>query len=123
MTDLLHNLRAMRAHAAQRDWRTLDEAIAEIGRAESEILRYERDMARARFDRCVKILARIHAVINPPQLQLDDGRVMRFVNPLANDVLQKLSDQIRAIPDEIDRERDSSLDDATDAALAAERRE
>jgi hypothetical protein len=36
MTDLLHNLRAMRAHAAQRDWRTLDEAIAEIERLRAE---------------------------------------------------------------------------------------
>jgi hypothetical protein len=40
MTDLLHNLRAMRAHAAQRDWRTLDEAIAEIERNSTDATRY-----------------------------------------------------------------------------------
>lgn len=70
---------------------------------EIERLRAERDHARAHFDSATKLLMSIRALLYPPPVELPDGRTMAFrpksIDP--HEVLQELSDRIRALPDEI----------------------
>lgn len=61
----------------------------------------ERDHARACYERTVRILCGIYAVINPPRVNDNEGRTWEFISPMASEQLQALSDRIRAIPDEI----------------------
>lgn len=56
---------------------------------------------QARNSKLVQILAGIHELLNPPPVE-HEGKTYRFVNPDANDVLDELSNRIRAIPDSID---------------------
>jgi hypothetical protein len=81
----------------------LSALTAEAGKGEREIevLRHERDHARGCYDRAVKILAGIHAVIYPAIVKLADGRAFAFNSPLLHEQMQALSDRIRAIPDEL----------------------
>ncbi len=67
----------------------------------AEVYAAERDHARACYERTVRILSGIHAVINPPRVTLADGRTVEFRSPMVHEQLQTLSDRIRAIPDEI----------------------
>ena len=67
---------------------------------EIEVLRYERDHAEARFQNAIRHLTAIHALLNPPITEVGDKRY-KFINPLANEALQALSDAIRAIPEEL----------------------
>lgn len=78
-------------------------AHVEAQAAEIERLRAERDNARARFELAAKLLTGIHALLYPPPTTLPDGRtfVFRPENPGPHEVLQELSDRIRALPDEI----------------------
>jgi hypothetical protein len=81
----------------------MDEELERL-RRQVEVLLAERDMARARVDRCVAILTGIHSLLYPPPTRLPDGRVFVFrpTDPNPHEVLQALSDRIRAIPDELD---------------------
>jgi hypothetical protein len=69
----------------------------------------ERDVALARVDRAGKILMAIHALLYPPLVTAASGLTYRFKMPDGpdgpHDLLQKLSDRIRAIPDELDAAR------------------
>ena len=66
-----------------------------------EVLRAERDHTRACLDNAVKLLAGIHALLYPAPVTMDDGRTMVFrpKDPDPHEVLQALSDRIRALPD------------------------
>lgn len=70
---------------------------------ECEVFRAERDRARACFDNTVKILTSIHSLLYPAPMTLEDGRTMVFrpksLDP--HEVLQELSDRIRAVPDKL----------------------
>ena len=69
---------------------------------ENEVLRAERDHARARVDHSVSLLSGIHALLYPAPVRTADGRTMVFrPKPESLDphqVLQELSDRIRALP-------------------------
>ena len=68
-----------------------------------EGLRAERDHARARVDTAVKLLTGIHSLLYPAPIKTADGRTMVFrpKSPNPHEVLQELSDRIRALPDEL----------------------
>ena len=68
---------------------------------EREILRHERDHARARLDNAVKLLSGIYSLLYPAPVTTPDGRtmVLRPENP--HEFMQALSDRIRALPDEM----------------------
>lgn len=70
-----------------------------------EVLRAERDHTRACLDNAVKLLAGIHALLYPAPITTEDGSTMVFrpKDPNPHDVLQALSDRIRALPDELAR--------------------
>ena len=70
---------------------------------EVEVLRAERDHARATVEQAVSSLAGIHSLMYPAPIRMEDGRTMVFRpnHPDPHKVLQELSDRIRAIPDEI----------------------
>jgi hypothetical protein len=76
----------------------------------AEIYAIERDHARACYDKTVRILTGIHALLYPPRFTDNDGRVWEFRSPIAQEQMQELSDRIRALPDEIEK---------TDAAMKA----
>lgn len=68
-----------------------------------EILRIERDIEREKVTRLINLLVSIHSLMYPPPMKHEDGRMFVFrpksVDP--HEVLQELSDRIRAIEDEI----------------------
>ena len=68
-----------------------------------EVLRAERDHARARVDSAVRLLTGIHSLLYPASVTTPDGRtfVFRPKDPDPHEVLQELSDRIRALPDEV----------------------
>jgi hypothetical protein len=68
---------------------------------ENEVLRAERDHARATVDNAVKLLTGIHSLLYPAPITTADGRTMVFrpSDPSPHEVLQRLSDRIRALPD------------------------
>lgn len=68
---------------------------------ELEMLKLERRHLRSTQDRLLKILTGIHRLINPPPLSVD-GKTLKFENPLASEMLDTLSNRIRAIPEELD---------------------
>ena len=72
---------------------------------EREVLRAERDHARATIDNAVRLLTGIHALMYPAPVTTADGRTMVFRpnHPDPHIILQELSDRIRALPDEIAR--------------------
>jgi len=69
-----------------------------------DILRAERDQARARSDSTIKVLLKIHALLYPPSTKTSEGQtfVFRPKDPDPHIILQELSDRIRALPDEIE---------------------
>lgn len=79
------------------------EAADEIERLQraAEIYAAERDHARACYDRAVRILSGIHALLYPPRFTDNDGRTWQFKSPLVEEQMQELSDRIRALPDEL----------------------
>ena len=85
-------------------WSFVHEAAALILSQEQEIeaLRAERDAARASVGRSVELLIGIQSLMYPPPMETADGRTMVFrpknVDP--HEVLQKLSDRIRALSGE-----------------------
>jgi len=70
---------------------------------EREVLRHERDHARAQVDNAVKLLTGIHALLYPDPIKTKDGRTMVFRpnDPDPHTILQELSERIRALPDEM----------------------
>lgn len=66
-----------------------------------EVLRAERDQARARVDSAVKLLTSIHSCMYPSAVKMEDGRLMVFRPENPHEYLQALSDRIRALPDEM----------------------
>lgn len=66
-----------------------------------EVAHWERDRARAQSQAIVEILSGIHALLDPAPVQTPDGRTLRFVNPMAAEVLHELSARIRAVPEQI----------------------
>lgn len=73
--------------------------------ADIDRLRYERDHARACYENTVSLLVGIHSLLYPSPTTLPDGRVMVFrpKSPDPHEVLQELSNRIKALPDEIAR--------------------
>ena len=74
---------------------------AERLRERVKALEHERDDARASQSRCIEMLTRIYALIDPPLIEYE-GKTYKFINPHAAEALHKLSNRIRAIPDAID---------------------
>lgn len=68
-----------------------------------EVIAAERDNARACYDNTVQLLTGVHSMMYPPLISLPDGRTMAFRpdDPNPHEVLQELSDRIRALPDQI----------------------
>jgi len=68
-----------------------------------ERLEIERNHARAQFDGAVNLLCGIHALTYPAPVTTPDGRtwVLRPTDPDPHEILQELSDRIRALPDEL----------------------
>lgn len=58
----------------------------------------DREVARAKF--FVDYLARIHGILYPPVMVVE-GKSFYFNPPNPHEYMQKLSDAIRAIPDQI----------------------
>ena len=76
---------------------------AERNQKRLEILSMERHHWLARFDRLAVLLSGIHSLLYPAPITANDGRVMVFrpksIDP--HEILQELSDRIRALPDEL----------------------
>ena len=68
---------------------------------EAEVYAAERDHARACYERTVKLLTGIHALLYPPRMTDSDGKTWAFRSPMVHEQIQELSDRIRALPDEI----------------------
>jgi hypothetical protein len=90
-------------YKARADALTFALSAREGGEADrrAEILRHERDHARACYENAVRILTGIHAVIYPQIVEMADGRKFAFNSPLLHEQMQALSDRIRAIPEEL----------------------
>lgn len=67
----------------------------------AEVYAAERDHTRACYDKVVRILTGIHALLYPPRTTDNDGRIWEFRSPMAHEQMQELSDRIRVLPDEI----------------------
>lgn len=61
-----------------------------------EVLRHERDHARAQLDNAVKLLTIIHNLLYPAPVTTPDGRAMVFRPENPHEFMQALSDRIRA---------------------------
>lgn len=74
-------------------------------RRQLEVALRQRDAAIARCDSSAAILIGIHSLLYPPLIKLGDGRVFAFrpvsLNP--HDLMQELSDRIRAVPEAIEK--------------------
>jgi hypothetical protein len=68
---------------------------------ELDILRAERNAARARLDQVSKVLSEIYSLLYPPTWLTLDGQEFAFKSNNANDWMQCLSDRIRAIPSQL----------------------
>ena len=68
-----------------------------------DVLKAERNSARMQVDNLVMRLSSVHSLLYPPAIKLQDGRTMVFrpKDPDPHEVLQELSDRIRAIPQKI----------------------
>ena len=67
-----------------------------------EVLGYELQRERFRSEQYFKVLMGIFNLLNPEATKLGDGRVMKFINPYANEVLDRLSSRIRSIKADLD---------------------
>lgn len=72
---------------------------------ENEVLRVERDHARAKFDKVMSLLVGIHSLLYPAPMTRDDGAVFVFRPQNPHEWAQALSDRIRALPDEMEKIR------------------
>ena len=103
--NLMHRLERGIASQYGYDAKTLQRIEAERDqlRAEVERLRVERERWYTSFEHVSRILSGIHALMYPAPFTLSDGRtvVFRPKDPGPHEILQALSDRIRAIPDEV----------------------
>lgn len=78
---------------------------AELRRLEEENGRLfiEREHAQIMYERAIELMTGIYSLLYPAPTALPDGRVMMFrpKSPDPHEVLQELSDRIRALPDEM----------------------
>lgn len=65
--------------------------------------------ARAKADRLAEILLGIHSLLFPPITEVG-GKAFRFKPDDAADYMQALSDRIRAIPEEIGKAQEGTID-------------
>jgi hypothetical protein len=65
---------------------------------ENEVLRIERDHARAQYDMAAKQLAGIWHLLSPDDVTVGD-KTYRFVDPNANETLRELTRRIKEIPE------------------------
>lgn len=65
--------------------------------------RFRPEMRRmwVNYERAVKILTSIHALLYPPVVTDANGQTWKFKSPVSEEQMQELSDRIRAIPDEL----------------------
>ena len=65
--------------------------------------RFRPEMRRmwVNYERAVKILTSIHALLYPPLVTDANGQTWKFKSPVSEEQMQELSDRIRAIPDEL----------------------
>lgn len=81
------------------------EAADEIERLRAEVAGLKAENAHARdcLNSATTLLTGIHSLMYPPEITTADGRVMVFrpksIDP--HEILQGLSDRIRALPDEL----------------------
>jgi hypothetical protein len=93
------------------DTRIAADALTALQR-ENEILRAERDQARAQREFCVKVLTRIHSFIAPEDVVLPDGRRFEFKNiAIEHEMLKGLAAAIRAVPDELKKAESAQSED------------
>lgn len=83
---------------------------------EREALIAERNHARTCYDRAIRLLTGIHAMLYPSRTTDNDGRTWAFHSPMVHEQMQELSDRIRALPDEL-----AKLDGPNDKVSAATR--
>jgi len=79
---------------------------------ENEVLRIERDHSRRQFMVGVELLCGIHYLLYPAPFTRGDGATFVFRPQNPHEWVQKLSDRIRALPDEIDKIRGDAADGA-----------
>lgn len=53
------------------------------------------------YERAVKILTGVHALLYPPVITDANGQTWKLKSPVSEEQMQELSDRIRAIPDEL----------------------
>ena len=94
------------------------EAVLRLVR-DVEVYHAERDHAKACYDRAVRILTGIHALLYPPRFTDNDGRTWQFKSPLAEELIQELSDRIRALPDEL-AALDATKNETSNASVRGE---
>lgn len=68
---------------------------------QNKVLQHQLDAERHRVEFMVRQLTHIHALLYPPTVKMDDGRVMQFHSPMQAEQIQALSDAIRAIPEKL----------------------
>lgn len=68
-----------------------------------EVQRHETARARAQVDNAVALLTGIHSLLYPAPITTPDGRTLVFrpKDPDPHEVLQELSDRIRALPEKL----------------------
>ena len=67
------------------------------------VLEVKLRVERAKVECCVQILSAIHDLLNPQDVKLDNGRIMRFSNPeFQIECYRQLSERIRKIPESLD---------------------
>lgn len=68
-----------------------------------DVQRYEAARARAQVDNAVALLTGIHSLLYPAPITTPDGRTLVFrpKDPDPHEVLQELSDRIRALPEKL----------------------
>lgn len=98
-------------------WRLVDQH-----KRAAEIYAAERDHAKSCYDRAVRLLTSIHALLYPPRTTDNDGRTWEFHSPMVHEQMQELSDRIRALPDEI-AATDAAMKDTPNARLTGLRHE
>ena len=95
-------------HALLAAARERDEQVAELARLRTELERAQNEWSRerARADNTVKLLAGIYALMYPSPVKTCDGRTMVFRpnSPDPHEMLQELSDRIRALRDALAQE-------------------
>lgn len=76
------------------------EAMFDAAQKDAEIARLRAAHAESSYQRLVRVLTHIHALLHPPGVTMH-GQRFTFKSPMLDEQVQALSDRIRAIPDEI----------------------